>query len=198
MPLTAGRYAGVPLTSVQVAWAQKIIDEAYKMTGVTDRDVVCALACAAQESARFFMYANDGTATNLSPAQQEAIKASLDLPHDRVGRDSASVGLFQQQPYLPERTWGWGTIAECMDVGYSTRAFLKSLLAIPYRPTKTVTVLVQTVQRSAFPDAYARWESLSWALLQAHWKNVANDRAARLQNLSERLSALAVETRETI
>ncbi len=168
--LVAGQYASETLDSVQVAWAQRIIDQAYTRTGVTDRDVVCALACVRQES-RFYMYANDGTATSLSPAQQTAIKMSLTLPYDKIGRDSASVGLFQQQPFIPERTWGWGTIPQCMDVVFSTNAFMSGLLRILDRPSKPVTTLVQTVQRSAYPDAYAKHEPLAWALLQAYWKD---------------------------
>lgn len=162
--LTPGTYAGTALNATQVAWAQKIIDTARLNPAVTDRDVVCALACVAQES-RFYMYANDGTSTAHTATQQGAIKASLSIAHDKVGHDSASVGLFQQQPYIPGRTWGWGTIGQCMDAAYSTNSFLASLLKIADRPSKAVTVLVQTVQRSAYPNAYAQWEALGWALL---------------------------------
>lgn len=119
-----------------------------------------------QES-NFYMYANDGTSTALTSAQQQAVKASLNVPHDKVGRDSASVGLFQQQPNIPGRTWGWGTIAQCMNPAYSTASFLTQLLAIPDRTSKPVTVLVQTVQRSAYPDAYAKWEAMATAMVQA-------------------------------
>lgn len=164
--IAAGTYAGVVLDPVQAAWAQRVIDRCRATPDVTDRDTVCALACVQQES-RFYMYANDGTSPVLNAAQKTAIRASLSLPHDRVGHDSASVGLFQQQPYIPGRSWGWGAISQCMDVSYSTNAFLQPLLKILNRPSKAVTMLVQTVQRSAFPLAYARWEPLGWALLAA-------------------------------
>ncbi len=187
--ISAGQYAGtvsgtthtpVTLNATQARWATLIVEHCYTRSGVTDRDVACALACAAQESARFFMYANDGSGQTkdaagvlgpFSDADKAVIRESLALPHDRVGNDSASVGLFQQQPKLPSRTWGWGTVAQCMDVGYSTGKFLDGLLAITSRPAKPLTVLIQTVQRSSYPDAYAKWEPLAWSLLAAYWRN---------------------------
>ncbi len=183
--IPAGQYAGtvsgtthtpVTLNATQVRWATLIVDACYSRAGVTDRDVVCALACVQQES-RFFMYANDGSDTNddgtpkFGAEDIAVIRQSLALPHDKVGDDSASVGLFQQQPKIPSRTWGWGTVAQCMDLAYSTNAFLNSLLRIANRPAKPLTVLVQTVQGSSYPDAYARWEPLAWSLLAAYWRN---------------------------
>jgi hypothetical protein len=42
---------------------------------------------------------------------------SLQLPHDRVGHDHGSVGLFQQQVGgAPDSTANWGTTDELMNV----------------------------------------------------------------------------------
>ncbi len=67
--------------------------------------------------------------------------------------DLDSLGLFQQRP-----SQGWGTAAEIMDPVYAAGAFYDALLAVPDWQTRPLTEAAQAVQRSAFPDAYARWE----------------------------------------
>src|SRR5215213_4815163 len=47
------------------------------------------------------------------------------------------------------------------DPVYSTTIFLDKLLQVPNWDRLPVTVAAQTVQRSAFPDAYAKWEGLA-------------------------------------
>ena len=75
--------------------------------------------------------------------------------------DRDSLGLFQQRP-----SQGWGSPAQVTDPVYSTRIFIDRLLAVPGWETLPVTVAAQTVQRSAFPDAYAKWEGLAAELVQ--------------------------------
>jgi hypothetical protein len=54
------------------------------------------------------------------------IASSLKLPHDAVGNDHHSVGLFQQQVGSDgSNAFGWGTVAQCMDVDHSVDAFLQ-------------------------------------------------------------------------
>ena len=48
-----------------------------------------------------------------------------------------------------------------LDPVYSTTIFLDRLLQVPNWDRLPVTVAAQTVQRSAFPDAYAKWEGLA-------------------------------------
>ena len=74
--------------------------------------------------------------------------------------DRDSLGLFQQRP-----SQGWGTPAQVLDPVYSTGIFLDRLLQVPNWDRLPVTVAAQTVQRSAFPDAYAKWEGLAAALV---------------------------------
>lgn len=164
MKIIPGTYAGVQLDATQAGWAQQVVDACFAYPGSTDRDAVAALTCVAQES-NFYMYANDGTSVTLTAEQKAAIRKSLELPYDKVGSNSASVGLYQQQPYIPGRSWGWGTIAECMDPVFSTKSFLTVLSKIPDRVSKPVGVLVQAVQRSAYPDAYTKWEPLATELV---------------------------------
>lgn len=74
--------------------------------------------------------------------------------------DRDSLGLFQQRP-----SQGWGTPTQVLDPVYSTSIFFDRLLQVPNWDRLPVTVAAQTVQRSAFPDAYAKWEPLAAALV---------------------------------
>lgn len=67
--------------------------------------------------------------------------------------DRDSIGLFQQRP-----SQGWGTVAQIMNPTYSSEQFYRHLLALPNWQNMTVTVAAQTVQRSGFPDRYAKFE----------------------------------------
>jgi cell wall-associated NlpC family hydrolase len=75
--------------------------------------------------------------------------------------DRDSLGLFQQRP-----SQGWGTPAQVTDPVYATTIFIERLLEVPGWDSLPVTVAAQTVQRSAFPDAYAKWEGLAAELVQ--------------------------------
>ena len=86
----------------------------------------------------------------LATAMQESTLRNLDYG------DRDSLGLFQQRP-----SQGWGSPAQVTDPVHSTTIFLQRLLAIPGWQTLPVTVAAQTVQRSAFPEAYAKWEGLA-------------------------------------
>jgi peptidoglycan DL-endopeptidase CwlO len=86
----------------------------------------------------------------LATAKQES-----DLRNINYG-DRDSLGLFQQRP-----SQGWGSPAQVLDPVHSTTTFLDHLLQVPGWNRLPVTVAAQTVQRSAFPDAYAKWEGLA-------------------------------------
>lgn len=67
--------------------------------------------------------------------------------------DGASSGIFQQTP-------GWGTASERMDPTASARMFFHEALRVNRaNPNLKLTELCQKVQKSAFPNAYAQWES---------------------------------------
>nr|WP_202481317.1 hypothetical protein [Streptomyces sp. SID5594] len=67
--------------------------------------------------------------------------------------DRDSVGLFQQRP-----SQGWGTVAEIMDPVYSAGEFYDHLAEVPGYSRLPLTVAAQRVQRSGFPQAYAKHE----------------------------------------
>jgi cell wall-associated NlpC family hydrolase len=69
------------------------------------------------------------------------------------GGDRDSVGLFQQRP-----SQGWGTPEQLHDPVYASQKFYTKLLTIPHWQRMPLTQAAQAVQRSAYPDAYAKWE----------------------------------------
>jgi hypothetical protein len=76
--------------------------------------------------------------------------------------DRDSLGLFQQRP-----SQGWGTEDEIMDPVYSTNAFYDALVRVSGYTELEITVAAQTVQRSAFPNAYAQHEEKARAIASA-------------------------------
>jgi len=88
-------------------------------------------------------------------AEATALQES-DLVNLTTAVDHDSLGLFQQRPSA-----GWGTAAELTDPVYASTAFYKALIQVPNWQTLPLTVAAQDVQRSAYPDAYAKWESLA-------------------------------------
>ncbi|MGV9911377.1 heavy metal transporter [Streptomyces tendae] len=83
----------------------------------------------------------------LATALQESALRNLD--HG----DKDSLGLFQQRP-----SWGWGTPEELMDPAYAAGEFYDHLVKVPDYQELPLTVAAQRVQRSGFPDAYAKHE----------------------------------------
>ncbi|MFF4819386.1 C40 family peptidase [Kitasatospora sp. NPDC001309] len=76
--------------------------------------------------------------------------------------DRDSLGLFQQRP-----SQGWGTPAQIMQPVYASTKFYEALNQVSGWQSMTVTQAAQAVQRSGFPDAYAKWEPLATALQKA-------------------------------
>jgi hypothetical protein len=76
--------------------------------------------------------------------------------------DRDSLGLFQQRP-----SQGWGTAEQIQDPVYAAGKFFDGLVKVPDYATLPLTVAAQKVQRSAYPDAYARHEAEATALAAA-------------------------------
>lgn len=95
-----------------------------------------------------------GQVVALATAMQESTLRNINYG------DRDSLGLFQQRPSM-----GWGTPAQVTNPTYSSRTFYRRLLAVPGWERRPVTVAAQTVQRSAYPSAYAKWERLAVALV---------------------------------
>lgn len=98
-----------------------------------------------------------GWVVALATAMQESQMGTVGID---VAVDHDSLGVFQQRP-----SQGWGSPAQVRDPVYATRTFLERLLTVPGWETIPVTRAAQIVQRSAFPNAYAKWESLANSLV---------------------------------
>ncbi|MER0448089.1 hypothetical protein ABR738_26620 [Streptomyces sp. Edi4] len=76
--------------------------------------------------------------------------------------DRDSLGLFQQRPSM-----GWGTAEQIMDPVYAAGKFYEHLAEIPGYSRLPLTVAAQDVQRSGFPQAYAKHEPDATVLMSA-------------------------------
>lgn len=124
----------------QIANAGSIISVGRRL-GATQADIITALMTAMQESSlRNIGYGDD--------------RYGVRNPD---GSLTSSLGLFQQQ------NW-WGTREERMDPFKSSELFYKALFKVPNREDLSKSQAAQAVQGSAFPGAYAKWESLARVL----------------------------------
>lgn len=125
-----------------------IIVQVGKEMGVPDRGQRIALATAMQES-------------SLRNLANPNVAASMGIPNQGTGHDHDSVGLFQQRPKY------WGAPAELMDPAVAARKFYDALLAVDSWEDLPVWQAAQTVQRSAYPTAYADDEDAAAQVLGA-------------------------------
>lgn len=125
-----------PMTAEMRSNASIIVSTARSI-GVSDHGIVIALVTAAQESS---------------------------LRNVQHG-DRDSLGLFQQRPSM-----GWGTAEQALDPVRATKAFFgghvnpnpgltTGLLDIDGWESLSISAAAQAVQKSAHPDAYAKWEA---------------------------------------
>jgi hypothetical protein len=136
------------LTQTQMNHAKTIVDVADEMK-MPKQAAVVAVATSMQE-------------TNLRNLANTGLPESENIPNDGTGFDHDSVGLFQQRPAS-----GWGAVDELMDPATSARKFYQALDQVPGWENMPVTVAAQTVQGSAFPDAYAKHQDNAQAVVDA-------------------------------
>ena len=121
----------------QMSNVRAIVD-ATKQTDLPDRAAVIAVATSLQES------------------------KLVNLGHLGARNDHDSLGLFQQRP-----SSGWGSPEQITDADYSTKAFLQGLKQVDGWDRMPLTEAAQTVQVSAYPQAYAKWEKMAADLVLA-------------------------------
>ena len=124
-------------------YARAVITEGQRR-GITARGIQIALATVIVESGYpIKMWANS------------KVPESLDLPHDAVGSDGHSVGLFQQQIVMSSVGWWWGDCATCMDPVKSAGLFYDRLTRFDYTSAaRSPGSFAQEIQQSAYPDRY--------------------------------------------
>ncbi|SCF12796.1 hypothetical protein GA0074695_3663 [Micromonospora viridifaciens] len=136
-----GAQSHIDLNDEQTANAKAII-AATKKAGMPERAAVISIATSLQES------------------------KLENLGHLGDRNDHDSLGLFQQRP-----SSGWGSPEQITDPEYSTTAFLKGLKQVDGWQDMPLTKAAQTVQVSAYPDAYAQWEQQAADLVAQHWNS---------------------------
>ncbi|RKF24652.1 NlpC/P60 family protein [Micromonospora globbae] len=87
----------------------------------------------------------------VATAMQESTLRNLG--HLGVDNDHDSLGLFQQRP-----SQGWGTPEQILDPRYASRKFYEHLVKVDGWQNMPLTRAAQAVQRSAYPNAYAKWQ----------------------------------------
>ncbi|WP_326632364.1 MULTISPECIES: C40 family peptidase [unclassified Streptomyces] len=106
-----------------------------------------------------------GVAINI-PARGQIVALAAALQESGLRNltygDRDSLGLFQQRP-----SQGWGTATEILDPVRASTKFYGALEKVSGWQSLSVTQAAQAVQRSGFPEAYAKWEPLATALQQA-------------------------------
>lgn len=153
--------------------------------GVNERGMTIALMTAYTESG-LKVYANDGiydTSRNpadatLPAADRDAmlstVAKSMDMSHDAVGSDATSIGILQQQIWwgsMGDKNWRNdpdGTVKRLMDPVFQFQKFFDRMLSVPDWQNKPLGQVAQTVQVSAFPDAYNKWEEQSTAVINQY------------------------------
>ncbi|MEU2664258.1 peptidase M23 [Micromonospora sp. NPDC007220] len=129
----------VGLDDAQMENAEEIVRTGREM-GMPRRALVIAVATAMQES-------------NLYNVASGVLPESREYPHQGIGWDHDSVGLFQQRS-----SSGWGEVGELMDPEFATRQFLSALARVPGWQQMRLTDAAQAVQISAYPEHYAKHE----------------------------------------
>ena len=132
-----------PALTTADRYAEAIIAEG-KRRGITRRGIEIALSTALVES-NLRMYAN------------AKVPESMSLPHDAVGSDAYSVGLFQQQVVKGANGWWWGDAATCMDPAKSAGLFYERLVRYDYNsPNFTPGWFAAEIQQPAaqYRDRY--------------------------------------------
>jgi hypothetical protein len=112
---------------------------------------------------------NHAVTVALATALQESKLRNLDYG------DRDSLGLFQQRP-----SQGWGTPEEVMTPHHAAATFYERLARVEGWDHMPVTTAAQHVQRSAAPDAYAKWEHQARAIAIATTGEVPAGLACRV------------------
>lgn len=135
---------GLGLDAGQMSNA-KIISKVARSMGGSPRDVEIAFMTAFVES-------------QIRNLANPTVPESMQLPHQGVGHDHDSVGIFQQRN-------SWGSAAQRLSPAGSTRLFMNKLLSLgSSRLGMSMGQAAQTVQVSAFPDRYEAYQNRAISL----------------------------------
>jgi hypothetical protein len=133
-----------PYNARQLGHAVTVVRTGVQMN-IPVRGYIVALATVSQES----------TFRNLANSN---VAESMRLPHEGVGSDHDSVGLFQQRA-------GWGSVQDRMTPTYAARKFYEALQRVDGWEAMEITVAAQEVQSSGHPTYYADDEPVARAMV---------------------------------
>ncbi|WUH91163.1 hypothetical protein OG900_14330 [Streptomyces sp. NBC_00433] len=156
------RRAARALTALLLLAAAAFV--AYHLSGKSPQAAACmvrsdddTLKLTQSQAANAATIAAVATARGL-PERAVTIALATALQESRLDNldhgDRDSLGLFQQRP-----SQGWGTRQQVLDPVYSTNAFYDRLVKIDGYSRLPLTVAAQKVQRSGYPQAYAKHEA---------------------------------------
>lgn len=132
----------------------KIITAVAHSRGLGVAGARVAVTAALAESS-LYNYANDGSSTMigslegrpLTDDERAVARRSLEYPHDRVGNNLDSIGLFQQRPMT-----GWGPPEVLIDPLRSAGRFFDELAEVPDWQAAPAWDSAQAVQASPSSD----------------------------------------------
>jgi murein DD-endopeptidase MepM/ murein hydrolase activator NlpD len=157
-------------TQAQVANAAAIIKVGQDKK-MPPRAWVIAVATSMQESGL------DNKAS-VSTRWKTVARISQAMPHQGAGSDHDSVGLFQQRADEGEAATrgekAWGPTKDLMVPATAAGKFYDALKKVDGWQSLPLTRAAQRVQKSAYPNAYAKWENDASALVNRLSGNAAN------------------------
>jgi hypothetical protein len=144
----------------------KIITAVAHARGLGDNGAAIGVAAALAEST-LYNFANDGSSMEydalqgrrLTDNERAVARQSMAYPHDEVGNNLDSVGLFQQRPMT-----GWGPPQTLMDPVLSTGLFFDHLVQVPHWDIVPAWDAAQSVQASPSADGDAYRNSFPLAV----------------------------------
>lgn len=157
---------------------------AAKQRGLPRAAAEAAISVIIAECSQLVVYANDGSSTQtiadkgrqLNAGERAVARQSLAYPHDRIGHDLDSMGLFQQRPSA-----NWGSPRELMDSELSTGRFFdgaggnRGLTAIPGWESLPPWEAGRRTQGSLPKDAhlYSAAHGQAVAIVDQYWGGTA-------------------------
>lgn len=175
-------FDNVTYSPEQVANMKTIIGLAKTMfpSAWEDASIIGLITVSVESS--FQNYANDGVVgpedAYMAPFTADdyaKLAYSLELPHDAVGTDHASVGIMQQQAtywgHLPGSTFktdAEGVIERLMEPAFAGGLFYQRLADVNDWQDREPGGVAQEIQTSATPDAYQHEVPLAEAIIDEY------------------------------
>jgi hypothetical protein len=153
----------------------KIITAVARSRGLADDAATIGVTVALAETV-LMNVANDGTSElydnlqgrELSFGERAVARKSMNYPHDSVGNNLDSIGLFQQRPMT-----GWGPPEQLIDPVIASELFFDQLMKTPDWQDMAPWAAAQAVQDSPdstgqlYQDTFARAEAVVSAVTSA-------------------------------